>query len=191
VTKTSKNSNKYIHHESHVSILVYSKKYGDFIVEIDKEDFDRIKSFAWSVSIESGNPYFYTTIGYHYTGFKSSMSLHRYITSFEHELVDHSDGNTLNNRKNNLRSASHSQNMMNTRAKKKKSNNPFSEWKGVYVDSRRRKFYSRINKGNGCDIYLGSFDKAVDAARAYNEAASTYHGSFARLNDLDLYRESA
>lgn len=89
--------------------------------------------------------------------------------------IDHIDGDPSNNRWSNLRAATRSQNSANTKARKDSR----SGIKGVSWHSRRRHWCAQINAG-GKNIYLGAFNKAVEAAAAYEEAAIAHFGEFAR-----------
>lgn len=91
--------------------------------------------------------------------------------------LDHRNLDRSDNRIQNLREASHRQNMANTGLR---SNNR-SGFKGVHrrADTGR---YSATIKDRGCAICIGSFDSAEDAAQAYNTAAVAIHGEFAWLN---------
>lgn len=89
--------------------------------------------------------------------------------------VDHINGNRLDNRKANLRCATRTQNNANA-VPKSHSKQPF---KGVRRAGTR---WSARLRMNGREFYLGRFDTAEDAARAYDAAARTHFGRFARLN---------
>lgn len=90
--------------------------------------------------------------------------------------VDHRDGDKLNNRRENLRRCSLVQNAWNQRLRRTNR----SGFKGVdrYVDGRWR---ARI-RAHGVTTFLGYFQTADEAARAYDDAARMQHGEFARLN---------
>lgn len=94
---------------------------------------------------------------------------------------EHIDRNSLNNQRNNLRSATHAQNMSNRRVLTKTS----SKYLGVRWFTRDKKWYAGITKDNK-GIHLGSFDTEIEAALAYNNAAKKLHGEFANLNLLSL-----
>jgi len=105
--------------------------------------------------------------------------VHRIIYAMHHGIVppciDHIDGNPLNNRIENLRAATHSENMYNLGAK---SNNKTGE-KGVFWDGINQRWgaYCYVK---GKKIYAGyhkKFESAVDAVR---ELRARLHGSFAR-----------
>jgi hypothetical protein len=89
--------------------------------------------------------------------------------------IDHIDLNTRNNKLINLRLATHSQNGMNRRKQSNSEPNP----KGVYFHKRRGYWVAQIVKDRE-NTYLGHFDTAAEAHRAYVAAAATMHGQFAR-----------
>lgn len=91
--------------------------------------------------------------------------------------VDHSDGNGLNNRRMNLREATHAQNLWNRGPTCQNT----SGFKGVGWHKARNKWRARI-VAEGREIQLGYFASALDAARAYDEAAAIHHGEFAWRN---------
>ena len=99
-------------------------------------------------------------------------------------VVDHINGNKLDNRKQNLRFVTQQQNCFNSKRKKPHPNskNP-SHYKGVSWRNDRNKWRSTITK-DGKRIYLGLFENAQDAALAYNKAAKKYHGKYAKLNNF-------
>ena len=106
------------------------------------------------------------------------LPMHRLITNAPKGLdVDHKNGDTLDNRKENLRLASRSQNEWN---RKKQSNNT-SGYKGVIFSEGIYKARIRVFKKL---YYLGGFRDKKKAALAYNVAAKKYHGEFALLNSI-------
>ena len=113
-----------------------------------------------------------------------NFSMHREI--LEHSginlaglLVDHKNGNSLDNRKENLRSATDSQNQMNRLLI---SNQNKSGYKGVTL-YRNGKWRSST-KLNQQNIHLGYFDSKEEAAKAYNKFAVDNFGEFAFLNQI-------
>jgi hypothetical protein len=89
--------------------------------------------------------------------------------------IDHRDGNGTNNKWNNLRRASWSQNVVNTRAK------GATGLKGVTQKVRGNcvEFYATA-RFNGKQTHIGSFATAQDAHEAYLTAARQHHGEFVR-----------
>ena len=87
--------------------------------------------------------------------------------------IDHIDGNGLNNRFSNLRLASHSQNICNSRVRRDNK-------LGIRGVSRRgNRFRARI-RISGKRIDLGYFDTPEEASVAYQKAAQEHFGEFAR-----------
>lgn len=102
--------------------------------------------------------------------------MHRVIMNAPKGLeVDHINGNPLDNRRENLRLCSHSQNGAHKA-------HPRRGFRGVYQVSSRR-WQARI-KHHGKMIHLGSFTNPVEAARRWNQEAIKLHGAFATLNEV-------
>jgi len=93
-------------------------------------------------------------------------------------LVDHINHDGMDNRRANLRAATHSQNMYH---RGKRLGATQSKYKGVYWRKRNRKWQALITFQKE-KIYLGYFRNEIDAAKAYDRAARKYHGEFASLN---------
>jgi hypothetical protein len=161
-------------------LIVNSKTYGVIETAVDKEDYNRVKGYTWGANFKNGRPYFQTMMRLH-NGKQDSIFLHRLITSFEFEMVDHKDNNTLNNKKENLRAANHSQNMMNSK-KIKHAHKEARKFKGVRPSSKNT-FRAAIWL-NASFLHLGSFKTEDLAAKAYNVAALKYFGEFAKLNEV-------
>lgn len=105
--------------------------------------------------------------------------LHRLVAGASGRVfVDHINGNTLDNRRENLRLCSNQQNQWNSR---RRSDNT-TGFKGV-CDSRRvaNPFAARI-KVQGKTRFLGMFPTAISAAKAYDAAAIEAFGEFANVN---------
>lgn len=147
-----------------VEVKLYGKN--DLWLIVDIEDFERYSDYK-----------FYTASGYVCVAPETQkILLHRLIVDFE--IVDHINRNKLDNRKANLRSATHGQNMINSGLRKDNK----SGYKGVYLNN---KSYEVQITSNGKRVYIGVYKTAVEAALAYDEAAKKYHGEFAYLNFPD------
>ena len=108
----------------------------------------------------------------------SIVLMHRFILNpAKDQVVDHIDGNGLNNQRENIRICTKSDNQGN-RAKNK---NNTSGYKGVHFYKRINKFRAQI-KLYGKDIYLGYYNSPIEAARAYDAKARELFGEFANTN---------
>lgn len=146
---------------------------------IDADMFDEFSRFTWWACVQS-NPRTGTTRVYAYRQADgSSFRMHRQVLGFPSRAldVDHINGDTLDNRRVNLRACSRSQNNMNAR----KRPNTTSRFKGVCWLSRDRRWVAQIAVG-GKQTKIGYFKTEVEAARAYNAAAAANFGEFARTN---------
>jgi hypothetical protein len=111
-------------------------------------------------------------------GTQRTITLHRMVMPLPDGMrVDHIDGNGLDCRRQNLRGATHQQNLWG----RKRNKNNKSGYKGVSWDKRARRWKASITV-NGRTIPLGLFDDPAEGGRAYDAAALEHFGEFARLN---------
>lgn len=89
-------------------------------------------------------------------------------------VVDHINGNGIDNRRANLRIATQAQNTHNTRKQRRKRD---GAPKGVHYDKARDKYQAYVNL-DGVRVRLGRFDTAEEAAAARNAKARELHGEF-------------
>ncbi len=97
-----------------------------------------------------------------------------YVHGEEPEDVDHKDGDPMHSWIDNLRAATHQQNLFN--AKLSKANN--SGVKGVSWKTDKKKWRARI-KHNYVSIHLGYFTDFAEAERVVREKRIELHGEFA------------
>lgn len=162
-----------------------------FYAVIDKEDLDKVSKFNW-FAVKSRRAIYAATHGEN----RETIKMHRVIMGLtESKLIcDHIDHDGLNNRKQNLRVCTNSENVKNTTSRK----NTSSKYLGVcYRPVRKRKLkngdYS-INEYtkkwvsqiqcNGKKFFIGRFLEEEQAAIAYNKIAFEKFGEFANLNIL-------
>jgi len=147
--------------------------------KVDTADYKRLRKYEW-FAIKKGKLYY---VRRHASGGKTKngtlVYLHQEIIDVPRGMViDHINHDPMDNRCENLRPATHSQNICHRR---KRSDAKTSKYKGVSWRKDSRKWVARITfekKG----IHLGLFRNESDAARAYDDAAKKYHGEFACLN---------
>jgi hypothetical protein len=135
----------------------------------DLQDYQLLKKHNWLID-SYGYPV--TKIRKRCTRF-SRMIMH----PPEGIYIDHINGDPSDNRRKNLRLATELDNQRNMCLPKHNS----SGFKGVSFRRDRGKFRAYISLHNKIK-HLGTFENAEDAARAYDEAARFYFGSFACLN---------
>lgn len=155
---------------------------------IDVSDADRVLCFRWKATDCKGHWYAERRVRVPgKPGRSAHCLLHRFILGAPDDLqVDHKNGDGLDCRRSNIRIATPSQNSSNiglTRANT-------SGYKGVCWLTGRQTWQAAI-KHQGKAHFLGHFQTAEEAARAYDRKARELHGEFARLNFPDDPDEAA
>lgn len=146
---------------------------------VDEEDYDYLSKWKWCCDSKG---YGFRTEKRSETGRQKrrGVYIHREVMSNPKGLqIDHINGDTLDNRKSNLRLASHSENMRNRKLQK----NNTTGYKGVWFNKKRNRYIATI-RINGQSRTIKSAETAEEAAEAYNERATEIYGNFARLNPL-------
>jgi len=141
---------------------------------IDDEDFERVSQFNWHHDPHGA--------GYARRNIKlpdgrwSTQYLHRFIINAEGGVyVDHKSGDSLDNRKENLRPATMSQNLHNCGLRKTNT----SGVRGVIWCKREQNWRAEI-MSDGKRKRLGQFKEKADAAAAYAAADKELHGEFSK-----------
>jgi hypothetical protein len=148
---------------------------------VDSQDYYRFGCFKWYLAATHKGK-FYALRGAR-VGFEETkiVRLSREIMQAPKGiLVDHRNGDSLDNRRENLRLATRCQNMQNAKKRRNKAETS-SKFTGVYFD-KCRCLWAYILRANGKVVATGRFPTEIEAARARDAAARKYHGEFARLN---------
>ncbi len=146
---------------------------------VDDDDFDRLNQFYWHAAMLKSGPK--ATRGRKLSDGPGppKIYMHRVIVNAPPDLmVDHINHDTLDNRKDNLRICTNSENLRNRKGPNKDGT---SGYLGVSWAEPNKKWRAGIMV-DGRYVTLGYFDTAEDAAGARDEAALKHYGEFATLN---------
>lgn len=148
---------------------------------VDNEDYLLLMKHKWHTNKNKNTYYAKHDYWDKKTKKIKSIKMHRLVMGITNPKIqiDHINGNGLDNRKNNLRICTYSQQKMNQ--KKLQTRKCSSEYKGVNWHKKSKKWQSRISINNKRK-HLGLFNNEIKAAEAYDAAAKKYFGEFARLN---------
>jgi hypothetical protein len=146
-------------------IIIKTSKKHEILVDKDKY-YDLIK-YTWRVA----------KVGYAQTEIKGKhIYMHRYLMNpINDEIVDHINGNKLDNRTNNLRISNRQLNAHN----KKKQEGTSSKYVGVSLYNN--KYIARIKKDHK-HYNIGRYETEEEAVKAYNKKALELYGKFANIN---------
>ena len=149
---------------------------GSHYIKVDSEDIPILSRFTWHVRANKKTHYAYTNIKI--GGKNHSVSMHRLLTGMVSSNIDHKNRDGLDNRKENLRHATHQQNSFN-RVRKNKFG-----YRGVYQPTGCSTFAFQLRAGKKHVSKYG-FKTAEEAARAYDIASKEIHGEFGIRNFED------
>lgn len=143
-----------------------------YVALVDDEDAPTLLAMgSWQVNECDGRLY----AGHGQRG--TSLRMHKVILGYDGGMVDHINGDGLDNRRANLRFATGSQNNANAGLSPRNT----SGFKGVSLFRRTSRWKAYICLNNKVR-HLGYYTTAEEAARAYDAAAFEQWGIFARLN---------
>jgi len=143
-------------------------------VSVSAEDASRLRAHKWH-ALRGGNTVYARSSVKFGDAFRSVL-MHRMILGAEAgNLVDHIDGNGLNNQRSNLRLATPQQNAWNRRGRGE------SKYQGVRrINGKWAAFVSP----SGLDIYLGTYATERQAASVAAAAAQRVYGEFAQKHEI-------
>lgn len=137
--------------------------------QVDEDDLPLVEGLRWTAAPSSQGKFYAMR-----TENKRTVYMHRLILGAKRgEVVDHINGDTLDNRRSNLRIGTLADNAVNRRYESA------SGYRGVFKEKSR--WRAHIYRG-GKKHCLGHFLTAEEAARAYDQAALVLHGEFAITN---------
>lgn len=143
---------------------------------VDDEDYERVSQRKWFAHVRKNKKvYAETSVG------RRLLGMQRFITGdIPNSMVDHANGNTLDNQRNNLRVCTSKQ---NTRNRIKQSTETRSKYKGVTMSKGQKKWRAQIKLDFKLrDHHIGYFYTETEAAQAYDIFAKAFFGEFANLN---------
>jgi len=159
---------------------------------IDDEDFEKVNQFKWSFfshkttpgyagrSILVGHRDLNKPKGDSKNQIFKNVSLHRFILNAPEGChIDHINGDTLDNRRSNLRIVNKSQNAMNSKLRKDNT----SGHKGVNWNKIHRRWIARVKVG-GKEIFSKSYKTFEEAVEGREKAVKKYHGEY--MNEATL-----
>lgn len=141
--------------------------------QVSDEDYADLNAYKW----------YYHNKGYaarYLNDIKQHIFMHNVVANTpDDKEADHINHDKLDNRRENLRNATKSQNLGNRLVNK----NSTTGYKGVLYHKINENYIARIQIGKSRK-FLGSYATAIAAAIAYNNAAIKYFGEYAYLNEV-------
>ncbi len=151
-------------------IDISTRMYPKTFALVDDEDFTELSQTKWYVGRNHCGILYVVC---------DDKRMHRVILGLVKRdglIVDHRNGNPLDNQRHNLRICTNQQNCMNSKPRKGSS-----IYKGVTYCKQSRNWQAQLIV-NGKHVRLGSHQKEQDAAKAYDAKVTKLYGDFARTN---------
>ena len=172
-------------------LKIESETHGTHYIKLDDDDYDRVMATGkWGIYSSSRHNTFY--VGTHTptdkNGKRKTLRLHRFIMKEELEnapkgmVVDHINGDGLDNRRENLRVCAQAENARN-RNVPPKGKVPYYGV-GITPKSKTKRYWVSICADKK-HVHVGCYYTAEEAAVAYDKKAKELHGEFATLNFPD------
>lgn len=167
---------RYSTERAHLKLIdISTPRYPNTFTQVDDSDYEELVKFRWFITKVTSRSYYVVRNLVGQT--PSRIRLHQHILGVRNRVIDHVDGDALNNQRNNLRLCTVQQNSFNC----KKHRRGRSQFKGVGWHKQNQKWRASIKKGE-LHAHLGYFDCEGCAAIAYDTAARKLFGEFARTN---------
>jgi hypothetical protein len=138
---------------------------------VDDGDYDWMCAYHWHLDTPNGKEYARTQL-------PGGGHVRMHVLIMGRPGIDHANGDGLDNRRENLRDATWVQQMQN----RAKSPGCSSQFKGVSWSRQHGRWYAYCGTSGKGRRFLGLFTDEIEAARAYDAAATEMFGAFARLN---------
>lgn len=150
------------------------------VTVVDDKDFEWLSQWKWCAHLHPQSGKYYVVRSKTTKGKKKTVRMSREILEITETniYVDHINGDTLDNRRDNLRSATNTQNQWNSGL----STSNTKGLKGISYSPTRtsfKKWQAKIRFG-GKRLHIGYFETPEEAASAYLRKARELHGEFFR-----------
>ena len=146
---------------------------------VDDEDYEYLTQWKWRFNRHNG----YAQADVRKRDKRTTVYMHSLVAQRRglgcDKTVDHCNRKKLDNRRSNLRSATHHQQKGNCGRRRDNT----SGYRGVRWQTREQKWQAMLLV-DGVGRSFGYYSDPRDAARAYNKAAIDYFGEFAVLNPV-------
>lgn len=141
---------------------------------VDADDYEHLMQWKWFAKKNMSGTFYAVT----YMGNRKIVRMHWLIMGRGESMVDHINGDGLDNRKKNLRLC----NWLNNCHNKKVFKNNTTGFKGI-TKRWNGKYQAQIVI-NYKKITIGTYLTPEDAARAYDAAAIEHYGEYAKTNEM-------
>jgi hypothetical protein len=145
------------------TLTLTSKTHGAHDVLLDDEDYDRVVAGGKWLLSKTLNSFYAIRHSRRPDGVKTTEKMHAVVSG--EKGVDHINGNGLDNRRENLRSATHAQNCQNHPLSRRNT----SGYRGVWFSKIRGKWIAEIRL-NDVKTVLGEFGTAAEAGAVARSA---------------------
>lgn len=175
LNRTIYDGNDYIEHDFYYEIISYDKygnKNGSIL--IDKDNLELVKQYKWHIRKSCDKLYAIATIPNGTKSNNKKIHLHKLILNTK-SIVDHINGNSLDNRKSNLRIVTNQQNSFNMRKKR---------FVGIKKMPYKKESYQAYIMKDYKQIYIGTYKTFEEAILARLKKEKELFGEYGGQKDL-------